>query len=136
MKETFIFFSVLVVLFFVGKFAINNRDKNTMQNCNYSYAQITKKYKYGELAKGERYGAGSSLASVDFIYNIDGRKYHGRTSIPKKAGVINTGDKYMIALNKNDNEKFIVMFNYPIKDSTDFKRYVKEFEEKRKKQNK
>lgn len=133
MKETVIFFSVLVVLYFIGKYAINNRDKNTMQNCNYSYAQITKKYKYGELAKGDRYGIGGSLESVDFVYNIDGKKYYGRTSIPKEAGIIKIGDKYLIITNRDDNEKFIVMFKHPIKDSADFKRYVMELEHKQKK---
>lgn len=130
MKETIIFFSVLAVLFFIGKLAIENRDKNTMQNCNYSTAEITKKYEYGELSTGDRYGVGGSLESVDFLYNVNGEEYYGRTSIPKDAGFIKTGDKYLIITSKNDDEKYIVMFKYPIQDSVDFKRYVKEFEQK------
>ena len=131
MKETIIFFCVLVVLFFIGRFVINNRDKEVLQNCDYSYAYVTNKYEYGELAKGGKYGTGASLESIDFYYEINGQKYYDRCTIPRKTGIVKKGDKYLIVISKDDNEKFIVMFKYPIKDSADFKRYVKKFEQDR-----
>jgi hypothetical protein len=134
MKETVLVLIICVLLYFVVNFAFDKKDKEIMKNCFYSCAYVTKKNEYGELAKGGRYGAGASVESVDFFYEIDGQKYYDRCAIPKKSGVVKNGDKYLMLISKEDRAKYIVMFKYPIKDSTDFKRYVKEFEELRKQQ--
>ena len=42
---------------------------------------------------------------------------------------LKAGDQFLVLYNEDGEGIF---FNYPIKDSTDFKRYVREFEEMRK----
>jgi hypothetical protein len=41
-------------------------------------------------------------------------------------------DKFLVLYDKGDPRKSIIRLDYPIRDSTDFKRYVKEFEQIRK----
>jgi len=131
MKETIIVLIACVLLYFVVSIAFDRKEKEIMKNCFYSYAYVTKKNEYGELAKGGRYGAGASVESIDFFYEIDGHKHYDRYAIPKKAGVVKKGDKYLMLISKDNSKRYVVMFKYPIKDSADFKRYVKEFEQMR-----
>ncbi len=42
------------------------------------------------------------------------------------------GSKFLVIYDKENPKESIIRLDYPIKDSTDFKRYVKEFEEMRK----
>jgi 23S rRNA A2030 N6-methylase RlmJ len=41
-------------------------------------------------------------------------------------------ERFLVAYLPNNQKKAIMLFDYPIKDSTDFKRYVKGFEQKQK----
>ena len=96
MKETVLVLIICVLLYFVVNFAFDKKDKEIMKNCFYSCAYVTKKNEYGELAKGGRYGAGASVESVDFFYEIDGQKYYDRCAIPKKSGVVKKDRKSVV----------------------------------------
>ena len=74
-------------------------------------------------------------SKVRYTFVIKGQIYKDSQSsrIPSEVKV---GNKYFLLVNEEDYKKTEIFFNYPIKDSTDFKRYVKEFEEKRKQKTK
>ncbi len=131
LRETIIVLIVSIILYFVVTFAFDKKHEKIMKNCFYSYAYVTKVYKYGELSKGSRYN-GASLPMVDFYYEINGHKYYAKRTITNTVKVVEKGDKYLLIVSKEDIEKNILMFNYLIKDSVDFKRYVEEFEQRRK----
>ena len=40
------------------------------------------------------------------------------------------GDKFLVLYDENDPKNAIIRLDYPIKDNSDFERYVKEFQEK------
>jgi len=81
--------------------------------------------------------------SVSFSYIVDSRNYrNGDTQCfldSSKASDAFTNrnlarkkDKFLVLYDKENPEKSIIRLDYPIKDSSDFKRYVQEFEQMRK----
>lgn len=79
-------------------------------------------------------GGYHSNGGINFYFKLD-RIYSGRISDWPGKG-IKKGDQFLVLYLEKDPRKSILLLDKPVKDSTDFKRYVKEFEEKRKKQNK
>jgi len=84
--------------------------------------------------------------SISFSYTIDDKDYrNGDTQCfldsPKAADAFTNKDlarkkdRFLVLYNKENPKESIIRLDYPIKDSTDFKRYVKEFEEMRKREN-
>lgn len=70
-------------------------------------------------------------ARVKFKYEIEGKEYIKSerdidSKIPKEG--IKVGDRFVIAYHKDDPEKVRVMFDKPIKNETDFAKYLKELE--------
>jgi hypothetical protein len=69
-------------------------------------------------------------AYVEFSYRLDStlivNHYSENSFYIPEAGV-RVKEKYMVALDKNSPHNSFILFNYPIKDSTDFKRYLKGF---------
>ena len=104
---------------------------------------------YGGIAIGEFDGRSSSVSSkgrtssVMYSYIVDSKNYKGGDTRcmedSPKAAIAFTDprkakprDKFLVLYNKNDPAKAIIRLDYPINDSTDYKRYVKEFEQERK----
>ena len=81
---------------------------------------------------------------VTFSYIVDNTEYEGIDGNcdidSKEAGSkfynVKKGEKYLVFYKQDNPEKSIIRLDYPIKDSTDFKRYVKEFEQMRKEKQK
>lgn len=78
-------------------------------------------------------GTGSTAkpTEVDFIYSVNNKKYEMK--YPKGPGIrfipdtgIYEGEKYLVIYDKKNPSKSRMLFKYPIKDSGDFERYVKE----------
>lgn len=116
-----------------GRHAYNNK---LLQQASYSIGEVS------------FYRSGRSPLVVPKIVNSTGRTpaigYHftlnGETISNKydayKADVptdgVKDGEKYLVLYKKDNPAENRMFFKYPIKDSTDFKRYVKEFEQMRK----
>ena len=78
-------------------------------------------------------GTGSTAkpTEVSIKYKIDNTTYKYRYNkgpgikhIPDAA--VRKGEKYLVIYNKNNPNKSRMLFKYPIKDSGDFERYVKD----------
>lgn len=104
---------------------------------------------YGGFSIGEFNGRSSSASSkgrtssIVFSYAIDSKNYKRGDSrcmedSPKAAIAFTDpdkarpGDKFLVLYDKEDPDRAVIRLDYPIKDSADFKRYVKEFEQMRK----
>lgn len=76
---------------------------------------------------------GYSKSYEYYYYDTQGQKHMEVNSkyMPSKdrRTLIKKGDSFLIFFNKKGAQ---ILFDHPIKDSTDFKRYVKEFEQLRK----
>lgn len=93
--------------------------------------------KKGKLAIGTVIGAGKtgwySRGSISFSF------YCGKQKVVKPLSKypsdirVKRDEKYLVVYLENNQKKAIILFDYPVKDSTDFKRYVKESEQIRKK---
>ncbi len=69
--------------------------------------------------------------SIKFEYFVDGKKYihtygGNKGYVPSKG--VKIGQKYLVKYLKRDPHKSRMLFDYPIKDSADFSRYVNKFE--------
>ncbi len=90
-----------------------------------------------------RVGSNGRTYSISFSYVVEGEKLkNGDTNCPldspkaadafadkKKAKRL---DKFLVLYNEVNPKESIIRLDYPVKDSADFKRYVKEFERMRK----
>lgn len=87
-----------------------------------------------------------TLDQISFNYSVNSKKYYGidsgwtdDSSPGTKSSLINSlhsGDWFLVIYDINDPGYAIIRMDRPIKDSSDFKRYVHEFEEMRKQKNK
>ncbi len=86
------------------------------------------------FVKGIANNAGKR-SKVSFYFTINDQKitntYEKSHAYVPNDG-IKQGDKYLVAYKRDDPNKNLMLFDYPIKDSTDFKRYVKEIKQMRK----
>jgi len=85
----------------------------------------------------------SSTYSISFNYSVNSKEYHGgdtrcfEDSSEAADAFTNKdkakpGDKFLVLYNNEKPKKSIIRLDYPIRDSSDFKRYVKEFKQMRK----
>lgn len=84
----------------------------------------------------------SKPESISFLYTVNNAEMKGGdTKFYMDKGafeVFNDKEKskpeskFLVIYDANNPKKSIIRLDYPIKDSTDFKRYVKEFEQMRK----
>ena len=87
--------------------------------------------------------SGGRTYSISFSYKVDGKDYrngdtHCFLDSPKASNAFTNKDlarkkdRFLVLYNKENPKESIIRLDYPVKDSADFKRYVKEFEQKRK----
>ena len=117
---------ILVSALVIGIFSyriLNNKDEQ----------EIMQK---GELAIGTVVGVSKtgwySRANVSFSFYCDTQKIVKPLSKYPSNINVQRDERFLVAYLPNNQKKAIMLFDYPVNDSTDFKRYVKEFEEMRK----
>lgn len=106
----------------------DKKDKEIIDNREYSIAHILKRYDYAEKAKGGQYGNGTSLASVDFSYSHKGQDYEASCPINNENGYDKSIRDFLLLVDKDNPDKFILLFDYPINDKDDFQRVIKKYE--------
>lgn len=114
---------LLVVLTFVYRSHKRNRENLIETN---GYPAIGEVYTFSEYSKGG--------SNIKFKYQIN-RMHYSQIGKPIPEW-LKKGDKFLVLYLEKDPRESILLLDYPIKDSTDFQRYVKEFEQKRKNKNK
>ncbi len=92
------------------------------------------------LSNGRTYSISFSYEAENIVYkNGDTRCFEDSEKASRAftdRDLAYKGDDFLVLYDKNNPKNAIIKLDYPIKDNSDFERYVKEFWEKRKKQNK
>lgn len=98
-----------------------------------------KRLKTSKCAIGtfEGFGYASRAGGINYKYSYynedEGRKKNktDQSRMPKieQRKILIEGDQFLVLYNEDGSS---IYFDYPIKDSTDFKQYIQEFEEMRK----
>jgi hypothetical protein len=127
-KGFLIFISFCVIVFLIAKWNDGRRIAHLSKGGLYSIATIDS---YTHFIAGNRTGSSKS-AEVEYSFQIGDKYFKDSHSAGIPKGV-KEGKRYFLLIDKEDFRKTEIFFDRPIKDSTDFQRYVKEFEERRKK---
>ena len=138
-------FTVLVIAGLIILGTKHRRERHVYKNKLLHYAS----YSIGEVSY-YRSGRNSLIVprianntgrtpTVEYYFSLNGdtfvNKYDAyKADVPTKG--VKEGGKYLVLYNKSNPAENRMFFDYPIKDSTDFKRYVKEFEDMRKRNKK
>lgn len=118
----FVVFLIILVLGFLNRRQVRENKKLISDTGFYSIGIIK------SISKGGYHSNGG----INYTFKLD-RNYSGRISDwPSKS--LNKGDQFLVLYLKEDPRESILLLDKPIKDSTDFQRYVKEFEGLRKQQ--
>ena len=68
-----------------------------------------------------------SLRSVWYKFNVGMDTITNNSEYHAPLNGVALGDKFIVIYKKDDPRKSIMVFDYPIKDSTDYKKYVIQF---------
>ena len=129
LRDWLAFPSILILCyFFIVKPHFDKKDREIIANREYSIAHVIKRYAYGEKAKGGNYGGGTSLESVDFSYKFKGQTLYANCPIDSENGFDKTLTDFLILIHKDDPGRFILLFDYPIKNKSDFERIISKYE--------
>lgn len=106
------------------KESIDSNVEYMEQNGKYTIARIVEYSTLGNVNLGP-------LGSMYISYTIDGIKYETTYNshdypVPTENGAKVSGD-YMAIYLPDKPEKCAVLYNYPVYDSSDYKRYINEF---------
>ena len=114
--------------FLIVKPYFEKKDREIIANREYSIAHVLKSYAYGEKSMGGQYGNGTSLASVDFSYTFKGRMYKASCPLGRNSEFDKAVYDYLLIVDKDNPERFILKFDYPIINRNDFQEVIKKYE--------
>jgi len=125
---TNIIFLAFMLIFFIFLFNVGNKIDQTIFNDGFFTIGTIVRY------KKSNHTLGSSSGYVYFYFDKNNKK---QTDLFVKTGklteqqknTIKEGDKYFVIYLAKEGS--LIFFDKPIKDSSDFKKYVTEFEQKR-----
>lgn len=131
---------VIIIVFVIGGIVFVNSGQKKRSN---QRVFLNRNGSFGIGVFEGRVGSNGRTYSISFSYVVRGETFkNGDTDCPldspksaaafadrKKAKRL---DKFLVLYNEECPKESIIRLDYPIKDSTDFKRYVKEFERMRK----
>ena len=117
-----IFLTVLLIGVFIYRRSNNIDEKEIMKN--------------GELAIGVVDAVGQvgwySNGNIRFSFYSDNQKIIKPLSSEPVNIKVQREERYLVIYLPSNKKKALMLYGYPIKDSSDFKQYVKEFKQKRK----
>lgn len=122
----------LLVFILVSKLSNKNRShRDTLNKKGWLTIGVIRAKSYsGSKSVSYTYRVGKNeLKGGDTNYYMDS---HEASNIFLDKEKSKLGSKFLVIYDANNPKKSIIRLDYPIKDSTDFKRYVKEFEQMRK----
>lgn len=130
-KLRLIYILVFSLLFL---YIFKSSEKNRAERENFS--------KNGNLTIGVIKFKSIGNKSVSYKYNVENKEFRGGDPRyymdPNGSDVFDDeekskpGKRFLVIYDINNPKKSIIRLDYPIKDSADFKQYVKEFEQMRK----
>lgn len=112
---------VIIIVIIWSQWDNKRLHRNISENLSYSVATITKYIPPG--------GIPPSAGSIWAEFNIDGYLFEtltkgGTRSPGTKIPDSPKGKQYLIIYNAKNPEECILLWDYPINDSTDFRRYI------------
>jgi len=129
LRDWLAFPAILILSYFlIIEPYFDKKDKEIIDNREYSIAYVIKRYAYGEKSKGGQYGGGTSLESVDFSYTFKGQTFNANCPIDSENGFDKTSNVFLLLVHKDDPNRFKVLFDYPIKDKNDLGRIITKYE--------
>ncbi|PAM92705.1 hypothetical protein B4N84_21475 [Flavobacterium sp. IR1] len=115
-----IFVFSLVVLLLTNK--INKRNaENSLGDYDFAIGNVEAYFNRGTIS----YNAGKS--SISYSYKVNNIRYINNYDMLyyKLPYSTNVNDKFIVAYNKNDPQKSLLLGDYPINSNEDFKAFVK-----------
>lgn len=121
--------NVLVIIIIVGLIMIlwggqmhKNKLKKDIGDYDFTVGVVEVYFSRGTIG----YNVGHSSITYSYIINnVRYVKYYDALFY-KLPALPNVGDKYIVAYNKNDPQKSILLGDYPVKTDEDFIAYIKE----------
>jgi len=119
----------IIIIFLLSHNTIkDNNEKNNYLEKNGLFT-IGKVIEYGARTGGVN---GGSSAFIKIAYKVKGIEYKIESdyNVPSENGP-EKGSEFMALYLLNEPENCALLFDYPIKDSLDYKHYIEEFKTKR-----
>ena len=127
-RELFLLLLTFSVGLLIIKYFEDKRNNQILAHADYVIGTIITSRDY---VPGAGPTAPSRSAKLEYTYFYGGRKYKDSYTEHTPDGV-EIGNRYFVIVNKSRPSHTIILLKRPIADSTDFKRYVEEFEKKKK----
>jgi len=130
----------IIIVFFVTR-AQKNYNNKILNNAQFTIGKVTfySSSKSGIIVP-KIVHSNPKPTSVDYKYLVDTIEYengypsgNGISYIPDSG--VQKGNKYLVIYNEKNPKESRMLFEYPIKDSKDFERYIKELKNNPKKLN-
>ena len=123
-KLNSLFFLIAIVIVIAIMMHVTRNDNESQNKYFEENGQYT-------MAKVVEYGAHTVTGSSQYIvisYKVNGKEYqvHSDYNVPFDNGP-EAGEMFMAMYLPNEPEKCALLFDYPIKDSSDYNRYIEEF---------
>lgn len=123
-----IIFIVAVILYNIRTKEKEEFQKKLLANASYSIGEVSKYFP----RKMKVFNGTGRDANVEFHFIADEKEYINKyeasdAKVPDEG--VTVGEKFLVLYLKDNPEESRMFFDYPVKDSIDFKRYVMEFEE-------
>ncbi|WP_294142923.1 hypothetical protein [uncultured Sanguibacteroides sp.] len=111
-KKAFLIIMVCLAMISIIDRPYKEREKRIFRNPEFAIGEVIN-------YKPSRGGP----SKVEFTYNRKGKEYKNKYSagiylIPPRG--VGTRDRYLVVFVKDEPEEGIMLFNYPVKDSTDY----------------
>jgi len=138
MGENIFVLIVVIAMIILGTIKQDEREKylhDLIQHASYSIGEVSYYSEQKNSIIAPKFANSTGKApSVKYKFKVGdclcSNKYDAFTARVPSVG-INEGEKYLVLYDKDNPEENRMFFDYPIKDSTDFNRFVKEFEGKK-----
>lgn len=116
---------LVVSLLAIGIMMHYTKNKNESQN---KYFMENGLYTIGKVIEYSAHTITGSSAFTRISYKVNGVEYQVESdyNVPGQNGPAK-GEQFMAMYLPNEPEKCALLFDYPVKDSSDYKRYIEEF---------
>lgn len=123
-----IIFIVVIILYNIRTKEKEEYQEKLLANAYYSIGEVSKYFP----RKMRIFNNTGRSANVEYHFMANAKEYTNKytasdAKVPDEG--VSVGERFLVLYLKDNPEESRMFFEYPVKDSIDFKRYVKEFEE-------
>ena len=116
---------LIVTLVILGVMMYGNKNRIESQN---KYFEENGLYTIGRVIEYRAHTGSGSSSYIRISYKVNGEEYEVESdyNAPFKNGP-ESGEMFMALYLPNEPKKCALLFDYPVKDSSDYKKYIYEF---------